>query len=68
MEKIARRNIMVIYGDWRIFRKIVKHDLALDRKSSWRRMVLSDQREDGRLQPGQRIYPSRHVGKRRRHW
>ena len=30
MEKIAQRNIMVIYEDWRIFRKILKHDLALD--------------------------------------
>ena len=29
MEKTARRNIMVIYGDWRIFRKILKSDLAL---------------------------------------
>ena len=24
MEKIARRNIMAIYGDWRIFRRILK--------------------------------------------
>ena len=30
MEKTAQRNIMVIYGDWRIFRKILKHDLTLD--------------------------------------
>ena len=30
MEKIARRNVMVIYGDWRIFRRILKRDLALD--------------------------------------
>ena len=28
MEKIVRRNIMAIYGDWRIFRKILKRDLA----------------------------------------
>ena len=28
MKKIARRNIMVINKDWRIFRKILKHDLA----------------------------------------
>ena len=33
MEKIARRNSMVIYGDWKIFRKILKCDLALDRMS-----------------------------------
>ena len=30
MEKIVQRNIMVIYGDWRIFRRILKRDLALD--------------------------------------
>ena len=41
MEKTARRNIMTIYGDWRIFRRILKRDLALDRKSGQRRMVLS---------------------------
>ena len=41
MEKIVRRNIMAIYGDWRIFRKILKRDLALDRASGQRRMVLS---------------------------
>ena len=29
MEKTARRNIMTIYEDWRIFRKILKRDLAL---------------------------------------
>ena len=33
MEKIARTNIMVIYEDWRIFRRILKRDLALDRTS-----------------------------------
>jgi len=31
MEKIVWRNIMVIYRDWRIFRRILKRDLALDR-------------------------------------
>ena len=30
MEKTVRRNIMAIYGDWRIFRKILKRDLVLD--------------------------------------
>ena len=30
-EKTAQRNIMAIYEDWRIFRKILNHDLALDR-------------------------------------
>ena len=42
MEKTAQRNIMVIYEDWRIFRKILKHDLALDRMSGggvWRYLV-----------------------------
>ena len=34
MQKIARRNIMVICEDWRIFRKILKRDLALD-KNVW---------------------------------
>ena len=33
MEKTVQRNIMVIYGDWRIFRRILKCDLALGRKS-----------------------------------
>jgi len=33
MEKTVRRNIMAIYEDWRIFRKILNHDLALDKKS-----------------------------------
>ena len=28
MEKIVWINIMAIYGDWRIFRKILKRDLA----------------------------------------
>ena len=31
MEKTAQKNIMMIYEDWRIFRKILKRDLALDR-------------------------------------
>ena len=44
IEKTARRNIMAIYGDWRIFRKILKRDLALDRTSGRRRMALSDRR------------------------
>ena len=44
MEKTTRRNIMAIYGDWRIFRRILKHDLALDRKSGRRRVALSGQR------------------------
>ena len=44
MEKTARRNIMAIYGDWRIFRRILKRDLALDRKSGRRRMALSGRR------------------------
>ena len=33
MEKTARRNIIEIYEGWGIFRKILKHDLALDRTS-----------------------------------
>ena len=33
MEKIARRNIMAINEDWRIFKRILKGDLALDRMS-----------------------------------
>ena len=49
IEKTARRNIMAIYGDWRIFRKILKRDLALDRTTGRRRMALSGRREDGRL-------------------
>ena len=44
MEKTARRNIMAIYEDWRIFRKILKRDLALDRMSGQWRMVLSGRR------------------------
>ena len=44
MEKIARRNIMAIYEDWRIFKRILKRDLALDRMSGQRRMALSGQR------------------------
>ena len=36
MEKTARRNIMVIYGDWRIFRRILKHNIALDGASGRR--------------------------------
>ena len=30
IERTVWRNIMVIYGDWRIFKRILKHDLALD--------------------------------------
>ena len=41
IEKTTQRNIMVIYEDWRIFRKILKHDLALDKMSGRRRMALS---------------------------
>ena len=41
MDKTVRRNIMTIIGDWRIFRRILKRDLALDRKSGRRRMTLS---------------------------
>ena len=41
MEKIVRRNIMAIYGDWRIFRKILKRDLTLDGATGRRRMALS---------------------------
>ena len=41
MEKIARRNIMAIYRDWRIFRRILKRDLALDSASGRRRTALS---------------------------
>ena len=44
MEKTAQRNIMVINGDWRIFRRILKRDLALDRKSGQRHMALSGRR------------------------
>ena len=44
MEKIARRNIMAINEDWRIFRKILKRDLALDRTSGRRRTTLSGRR------------------------
>ena len=44
MEKIAQRNIMAIYEDWRIFRRILKHNLALGRKSGRRRMSLSGRR------------------------
>ena len=39
MEKTAQRNIMAIYEDWRIFRKILKRDLALDRTSGRRWIV-----------------------------
>ena len=41
IEKTARRNIMAINEDWRIFRRILKRDLALDRMSGQRRMALS---------------------------
>ena len=44
MEKTVHRNIMAIYKDWRIFRKILKCDLALDRTSGRRCMALSGQR------------------------
>ena len=44
MEKTARKNIMEIYEGWGIFRKILKHDLTLDRTSGRWRMVLSGQR------------------------
>ena len=60
MEKIARRNIMSIYEDWSIFRRILKHDLALDRMSSRWRMALSGRREDRCLQSGRWICPLRH--------
>ena len=43
---------MVIYEDWRIFRKILKRDLALDKKTGRWHMALSGRCEDGRLQPG----------------
>ena len=43
MEKTVRRNIMAIYENWRIFRRILKHDLALDGASGRRRMALSGQ-------------------------
>ena len=33
MEKTTWRNIMAIYEDWKIFRKILKRDLALNRTS-----------------------------------
>ena len=39
MEKTAQRNIMAIYRDWRIFRRILKRDLALD---GWRYLVGVD--------------------------
>ena len=45
MEKTAQRNIMATYEDWRIFRKILKHDLDLDRTSGRhgsRRRVVSE--------------------------
>ena len=35
---------MAIYEGWRIFRKILKHDLALDRSSDRQRMTLSGRR------------------------
>ena len=38
-EKTVRRNIMVINEYWRIFRKILKLDLALDKKSGRRRLL-----------------------------
>ena len=42
MEKIAQRNIMAINEDWRIFRKILKGDLALDRTTGRWCMALSE--------------------------
>ena len=44
MEKTAWRNIMAIYEDRRIFRRILKRDLALDRAFSQQRMTLSGRR------------------------
>ena len=44
MEKTVRRNIMAIYEDWRIFRRILKRDLVLDRTSGRRHMALSGRR------------------------
>ena len=44
IEKIVRRNIMMIYGDWRIFKRILKRDLALDGASGQQRMALSGRR------------------------
>ena len=44
MEKTTRRNIMEIYEGWRISRKILKRDLALDRTSGRWRMALSGRR------------------------
>ena len=41
MEKTAKRNIMAINEDWRIFRKILNRDLVLDRTTGRRRMELS---------------------------
>ena len=41
MEKTARRNFMEIYESWGIFRKMLKHDLALDRTSDRWCMALS---------------------------
>ena len=41
MEKTVRRNIMAIYEDRRIFRRILKCDLALDGASGRRHMALS---------------------------
>ena len=43
MEKTVRRNIAAKYEDWRIFRRILKRDLALDGASGRRRMALSGQ-------------------------
>ena len=44
MENIVRRNIAAIYEDWRIFRRILKRDLALDGASGRQHMALSGQR------------------------
>ena len=40
MDKTDRGNIMEIYEGWGIFRKMLKHDLALDRTSGRWRMAL----------------------------
>ena len=52
MEKTDWRNIMAIYGDWRIFRRILKHDLALDGASGRRCMALSGRRR-GQIRYGE---------------
>ena len=44
MEKTVRRNILAIYEDRRMFRRILKRDLALDGASDRQRMALSGRR------------------------